>query len=125
MTAARGRPVRAAGGRAGAGLGRGAAQRAGRTPPRRGSARLPLRLSGVPSARSRALISCTDEPARRSSSTRAPGAVLGRGGLGAGPAGRGEQLQLPGPEVAQQAGHAGAGVAEPAPACSTVRPSVK
>jgi hypothetical protein len=41
------------------------------------------------------------------------GAVLGRGGLGAGPAGRGEQLQLPGPEVAQQAGHTGAGVADP------------
>jgi len=41
------------------------------------------------------------------------GAVLGRGGLGAGPAGRGEQFQPPGPEVAQQAGHAGAGVAGP------------
>jgi hypothetical protein len=32
------------------------------------------------------------------------GPVLGRRGLGAGLAGRGEQLQPPGPEVAQQAG---------------------
>ena len=44
----------------------------------------PVRLSGVPSARSRALISCTDRPARRSSSTRArarslAGAVFGPG----------------------------------------------
>ena len=54
-----------------------------------------------------------------------PGAVLGRGGLGAGLAGRGEQLQPAGPEVAQQAGHARAGVAGPAPASATVRSSVK
>ena len=45
------------------------------------------------------------------------GAVLGRGGLGAGLAGRGEQLQLPGPEITQQAGHcrsrvAGAGLGD-------------
>jgi hypothetical protein len=41
------------------------------------------------------------------------GAVLGRGGLGAGPAGRGEQLQPPGPEITQQAGHCRSRVAGP------------
>jgi len=42
-----------------------------------------------------------------------PGAVLGRGAFGAGPTGRGEHLDPPGAEVAQQAGHARAGVAGP------------
>lgn len=41
-----------------------------------------------------------------------PGAVLGRGALRAGPRGRGEHLHLARAEVAQQAGHARAGVAD-------------
>ena len=84
MTAARGswvsRPAVA-----GLALASGAGPRSSR--PKPSSARIcptPVRLSGVPSARSRALISCTDRPARRSSSTRArarslAGAVLGPG----------------------------------------------
>ena len=84
MTAARGRPVSRPA-VAGLALASGAAPRSSR--PKPSSARIcpaPVRLSGVPSARSRALISCTDRPARRSSSTRArarslAGAVLGPG----------------------------------------------
>ena len=84
MTAARGsrvsRPAVA-----GLALASGAGPRSSR--PKPSSARIcptPVRLSGVPSVRSRALISCTDRPARRSSSTRArarslAGAVLGPG----------------------------------------------
>ncbi len=47
----------------------------------------------------------------------AAGAVLGGGHAGqrAGPPGRGEQLQLPGPVVADQVDHRPAGVAEPGP----------
>jgi len=84
MTAARGsrvsRPAVA-----GLVLAAGAGPRSSR--PKPSSARIcptPVRLSGVPSVRSRALISCTDRPRRRSSSTRArarslAGAVLGPG----------------------------------------------
>jgi len=75
--------------------------------PKPSSARIcptPVLLSGVPSAHSRALISYTDRPSRAQQGH--PGAVLGRGGPGAGLAGRREQLQPPGADVAQQAGHA-------------------
>ena len=107
MTAAAGQPgVPAGGGRAGAGLGRGAAQQPAEAFLGAGSAPTPVRFSGVPSARQpgadlvdrQALAAQLDDPGA--------GAVLGRGGLAAGLAGRGEQLQLPGPEVADQAGHA-------------------
>ena len=104
--------VPAGGGRAGAGLGRGAAQQQaeallGEDLPDPGAVeRGPL--GAQPGAD---LVHRQGRPAQFEHP--GAGAVLGRGGLGAGPAGRGEQLQLPGPEVAQQAGHAGAGVAGP------------
>ncbi len=50
--------------------------------------------------------------------------VLGRGGAGrrAGLAGRGEQLQLPGPVLAHQVDHRPAGVAEPLPGLGVGQP---
>ena len=104
--------VPAGGGRAGAGLGRGAAQQPaeallGEDLPDPGAVeRGPLGAQpGADLVHRQARPAQLEHPGA--------GAVLGRGGLGAGPAGRGEQLQLPGAEVAQQAGHAGAGVAGP------------
>ena len=104
--------VPAGGGRAGAGLGRGAAQQPaeallGEDLPDPGAVeRGPLGAQpGADLVHRQARPAQLEHPGA--------GAVLGRGGLGAGLAGRGEQLQLPGPEVAQQAGHAGAGVAGP------------
>jgi hypothetical protein len=81
-----------------------------------------VRLSGVPSARSRALISCTDRPARRNSTARARARSLAGAVLEPGLPGRGEQLQLAGAEVAQQAGHAGAGIEHGRPRLRRWRP---
>ena len=100
------------GGRAGAGLGRGAAQQPaepllGQDLPDPGAVERSA-LGAQPGAD---LVHRQARPAQLEHP--GAGAVLGRGASGAGLAGRGEQLQPPGAEVAQQAGHAGAGVAGP------------
>ena len=104
--------VPAGGGRAGAGLGRGAAQQ-----PAEAFLGEDLPDPGAVERGSLGVQPGTDLMHRQARPAQVghpgAGAVLGRGGLGAGLAGRGEQLQFPGPEVAQQAGHARAGVAGP------------